>query len=363
MASVTGDHTAFLYNEDFLKYRFGDTHPYQSQRGKCTKELLESLGIFGGNAIVYPTQPALEEDLLMVHSIDHIDYVRKKCQSGKGTLDLGDTPATPTLYEGSLAAVGASLDGVDGILQGRFLHAFNPGGGHHHARANCSAGFCVFNDVALAVRHAQRRHGLERIAVIDTDGHHGDGTQSIFYNEKVLTISLHHYTKGFYPGTGSSAEVGSGYGAGYSINLPLPAQTGDTTYIKAFEEVAITALKEYRPEMIVHQFGVDGHYTDPLVGLGLTTRGYERLAKVTHGAAHELCNGQYLVAGGGGYNPEAATRCWAIMFCTISGVFPKDPARYEALHDKETPKEPPGVAREVEKMVDQIKAEVLPLIK
>lgn len=360
---MTGDHTAFLYSEDFLKYRFGETHPYQSRRGKCTKEMLEGLGIFGDQAIVFPTQPAREEDLLMVHTIDHVEYVKKKCEAGRGTLDLGDTPATATLYEGSLAAVGASLDGVDGILQGRFLHAFNPGGGHHHARSNCSAGFCVFNDVALAVRDAQRRHGLERIAVIDTDAHHGDGTQSIFYNEKVLTVSLHHYTKGFYPGTGSPGEVGYGYGAGYSINVPLPSRTGDDTYLKAYQEIAVPALREYRPELIIHQFGVDGHFTDPLVGLGLSTHGYERLSQVTHDAAHELCNGEYLVVGGGGYNPEAATRCWAIMFCTISGVYPHDRSRYEALHDKSVPKEPPGVAEEVGETVDRIRAEVLPLIR
>lgn len=363
MSLVTGDHCAFLYNEDFLKYYFGENHPFQPYREKATLELLEKLGIFGDKAIVHKTYPASIEDLLMVHSKEHIDFVRRRCESGYGLLDRGDTPATKTLLEGALAAVGATIDGAEGIMNGKFLHAFNPAGGLHHARSECSSGFCVFNDIAVAVRALQRRFKKERIAIIDIDGHHGDGTQSVFYNEKVLTISLHHFSLGFFPGSGGTREIGEGYGKGYAINVPLPFRTGDRTYLKAYNEVVITALKEYRPDFIIHQFGVDAHFLDPLVGLGLTTRAYEQIANVTHKAAHELCNGHYLVVGGGGYNIETVPRCWAIMFCTVSGVYPKESAAWDALHDKESPPEPEGVAEEVERTISRIKAEIIPLIK
>ena len=359
---MTGDHCAFLYNEGFPKYSFGEGHPFQSRREQETRELLDQLGIFGDQAIIYNTHPATVEDLMMVHSREHIDFVRKRCELG-GYLDRGDTPATSTLYEGSLAAVGATLDGVEGIMTGRFLHAFNPAGGLHHARSESSSGFCVFNDLAVAVRALQRRFKKERVAIIDIDGHHGDGTQSVFYKEKILTISLHHYSTGFYPGTGNMGENGQGYGTGYAINVPLPSRTGDRTYLKAYKEVVLTALEEYRPDMIMQQFGVDAHFSDPLVGLGLTTHGYESIAKLTHEAAHKFCNGQYMVTGGGGYNLEAVRRCWTIMFCTISGVYPKDRASWEALHDPKGVPEPPSVEGEVERTIERIRAEVLPLIK
>jgi acetoin utilization protein AcuC len=185
----------------------------------------------------------------------------------------------------------------------------------------------------------------------------------VFYNEKILTISLHHLSSGFYPGTGRTKEVGEGYGKGYAINVPLPFRTGDKTYLKAYKEIALTALDDYRPDMIVHQFGVDAHFSDPLVGLGLTTHAYEDIAKLTHEAAHKLCNGQYMVVGGGGYNLEAVPRCWAIMFCTISGVYPKDPKAWEALHDPHGMPEPEEVPGEVDETIRRLKAEVLPLIK
>ncbi|MDD1746626.1 MAG: hypothetical protein LUQ16_02580 [Methanomassiliicoccales archaeon] len=360
---MTGDHCAFLYNEEFPKYYFGENHPWQPHRDWKTRELLEGMGIFGDHAIIYKTQPATEQDLLMVHSQQHIDFVKKRCQSGGGLLDRGDTPATETLYEGSLAAVGATLDGVEGIVNGRFLHAFNPAGGLHHARSECSSGFCVFNDIAVAVRALQRRFKKERVAIIDIDGHHGDGTQSVFYKEKILTVSLHHLSSGFYPGTGNTRETGEGYGKGYAINVPLPFRTGDGTYLKAYREIVMTALDEYRPDMIIHQFGVDAHFSDPLVGLGLTTHAYESIAKMTHDAAHRLCNGQYMVVGGGGYNLEAVPRCWAIMFCTISGVYPKDMKAFEALHDKQGMPEPEEVPGEVDETIRRLKAEALPLIK
>ena len=360
---MTGNLTAFLYNDDFMKYYFGPSHPFQPGRVKQTKELLERSGVFQEAAFLQPTKDATVNDLRLVHTQRHIDFVHSSSMRGFGLLDQGDTPATPEIYEGSLAVVGATLEGVEGIMQGRFNHAFNPAGGLHHARADRSAGFCVFNDVAIAMRALQHRHGIQRVAMIDIDGHHGDGTQSVFNSEKTLTISMHHYSMGFYPGTGTGDDDGEGEGEGYHINIPLPFRTGDQTCLAAYRKIVIPALEAYRPEVIVHQFGVDGHFSDPLVGLGLSTHAYEEMARLTHDAAHRLCGGRYLVLGGGGYNEDAVKRCWAIMFCTISGQYPKDSGVFEEWHDKTSIPEPEGVRGKVEETVDRLKREVLPLIQ
>ena len=360
---MSGNLTAFLYNDDFMKYYFGPSHPFQPGRVRQTKELLEQSGVLQGAAFLERTKDATVSDLRLVHTQRHIDFVHSSSMRGFGLLDQGDTPAAPGIYEGSLAVVGATLDGVEGIMQNRFNHAFNPAGGLHHARADRSAGFCVFNDVAIAMRAFQRRHGLQRVAMIDIDGHHGDGTQSVFNNEKMLTVSMHHYSNGFYPGSGSGEEDGEGEGKGYHVNIPLPFRTGDQAFLSAYREIVIPALEAYRPEAIVHQFGVDGHFSDPLVGLGLTTHAYEEAARLTHDAAHRLCEGRYLVLGGGGYNEDAVKRCWAIMFCTISGEYPKDRKVFESWHDVTSIPEPEGVAGEVRETVERLKRDVLPLIR
>ena len=360
--SVNRGSTAFLWNEDFLKYSLGPSHPFQPHREKRTLDLLSEMGAFGDDAVVVEPRSATEEEVAMVHTAEHIRFVKETCARGHGMLDNGDTPVTKELFAGSLAAVGASIVGADLVMKGEAEHAFNPAGGLHHARSYASAGFCVFNDLAVAARHLQRTYGLQRVAIVDVDGHHGDGTQEIFYRERVLTISLHRYGRGFYPGSGSVEEVGEGEGAGFHLNVPLPYRTGHETYIKAYEEVVLPALRAYRPEFIIHQFGADGHFADPLVGLGMTTRTYEEVAKLTHEAAHELCGGRYLVAGGGGYKEEAVARSWAIMFCAISGLDVPLRSRIDGLHDVSGIEEPAGNAELVEAVIGQLKAEVLPRI-
>ncbi|MHC1579291.1 MAG: arginase family protein, partial [Candidatus Alkanophagales archaeon] len=184
--------TAFIYSDEYLKYDFGPFHPFRPDREKRTLELLRRLGVIDGvRARVYEARAATEEELMLVHDPEYIRFVKEKSEQGYGLLDYGDTPATRGIYEGAAARAGGSLLGADLIMRGEVAHAFNPGGGLHHARRNSAAGFCVFNDVALAARHLQRKYGLERIAIVDIDGHHGDGTQEIFNREKVLTISFH----------------------------------------------------------------------------------------------------------------------------------------------------------------------------
>jgi acetoin utilization protein AcuC len=354
--------TAFLYSDDFLLYQFGPGHPFQPIREKLTLDTLSSVGVFDicGSTVVAPP-PVDMAHLNAVHPPEFVSFVEEMCRSN-GELDQGDTPANPGLFKGALAAVGATLRGVQGIMAGEFSHAFNPAGGLHHAHPTRASGFCVFNDIAVGVRALQRDFGLERVAVVDIDGHHGDGTQDIFYDESVLTISLHRYGRGFFPGSGSAEERGEGEGRGYNINVPLPPGTGDGLYLKAFKAVVLPALRIYQPQLIIHQFGVDGHHNDPLVGLGLTTRGYEDLSRLTHEAAHDLCGGKYMVVGGGGYDIDATRRTWAIMYAGISHDQQAN-GRTASLHDREEVISNENIAAEVDKVIERQKDVSLPLLE
>lgn len=357
--------TAFLYHEDYLRYDFGPAHPLKPRRYKETFELLQKLGIFNEMVKHYKPSRATEEDLQLVHSHEYIRTVKEKCASGSGYLDYGDTPARRGVYEASCAKVGGSILGADLIMRGDVEHAFNVGGGLHHARRSSAAGFCVFNDVAIAARHLQKRHGLKRIAIVDVDGHHGDGTQWIFYKEPILTISLHRYGGGFfgrfYPGTGAVDEIGEDRGKGYSVNIPLPVGTSDRAYLEAFNEIVPPLIESYKPEILLNQFGVDTHYQDPLVGLSLTTKSYVEVSATLHRLAHEFSDGRYLIFGGGGYEPSNVSRCWALMFITVAGAKPKNEKKYEALFDKNIEAENTRILEEVRGVIKEVKKTIFPL--
>lgn len=355
-----GGSTVFLYHDDFLKYQFGARHPFQPVRERMTLDTLRSLGALDGSPVVVPT-PVDMDTLMTVHLEGYIERVRELSRRG-GLLDRGDTPARPGLYEGALMAVGATVDAARGIARGEFEHAFNPAGGLHHAHPARAAGFCVFNDIAVAVRALQREFGIGRVAVVDIDAHHGDGTQAIFYDEDVLTISLHRYGDDFFPGSGEADEIGEMEGMGSNINVPLPAGTDDNLFLHAFRSVAIPALRSYRPNVIIQQFGVDGHYRDPLADMGYTTRGYAEVAKLTHELAHELCEGRYLVLGGGGYDLDATRRAWSIMYCIMSEAS-VDRGRIMELHDQEAPLADRRTADRVLEVIEEVRQRSLPLLE
>ncbi len=351
--------TAFLYTDAYLAYQFGAGHPFQPIREKYTLDLLHELHVFDGQARHLEPPPATLDDLLSVHTPEYLTYVQRLCAVGRGYLDSGDTPATQGLYEGALSVVGGSLYGAQLVFDGVVDHAFNPGGGLHHAKADQASGFCVFNDIAVAIRFLQARYGLKRIAVVDIDGHHGDGTQALFYDEPILTISTHRL--GIFPGTGYVEDIGVGAGTGYSVNLPLPEGTCHEVYLHAFTEIVPPLIEVYDPEFIICQFGVDGHYLDPLVGLALTTRTYEAVSRILHDLSHRCAGGKLLVVGGGGYTVQAVARCWAIMFATISHALPAaSTARYAQLFDREFSFHDQRVADRVEDTVRRLKARVFP---
>lgn len=308
---------AFVWHERYLGYYFGPEHPFNPQREKATLELLKRLKAFNSKAKIVSARAATETELRLVHTQGYIDFVKAKSKEGKGYLDYGDTPARQGIYEAACYRVGGSLIAADLAMQG--IKAFNPAGGLHHAKPASAAGFCIFNDVAIAARYLQQNYKLKKIAIVDIDGHHGDSTQQIFYSEPILTISLHRYSPFFYPGTGSAEEKGQGAGKGFNINIPLEAGTGDKVYLKKFNEAVPRALTKYKPEAIIAQFGVDAYKDDSLVGLGLTAKAYKAIAEKLCNLTKQLSS-KLLVLGGGGYS-KAVPRLWALIFLILADEF------------------------------------------
>ncbi len=282
--------------------------------------------------------------LLTAHDPDYLDRLQAADRRGHGTLDGASTPAWRGVWRRARVAVGGSLACVDAIATAGAAHAFNPGGGLHHAHRDRTSGFCPLNDVVIAVRHAQRHYGWHRIAIIDIDGHHGDGTQELLYGEDVLTVSLHRYDGRFFPGSGHYDELGWGPGLGSKVNIPLPRGTSDATYRRVFDALVPPLVRAYRPQAIILQFGVDGHYQDAMVRLGLTLGTFAHIARSVHQLAHRLCDGRLVVVGGGGYNPTVVARCWATLLLALLEA----PAAVRAKATALIGTEKPPVARGLE---------------
>jgi len=246
------------------------------------------------------------------------------------------------MYETEGLKVGAALTAARLITAGQAQVAFSFAGGMHHARPALASGFCVFNDVAAAI-HWLMRQGL-RVAYVDIDVHHGDGVQAAFYDtDQVLTISLHQAGILFYPGTGFPEELGTGAGYGYSINLPFMIYTSEELYLWAFRQVVVPLVRQFAPDVLVTQLGVDTHYRDSLGSLKLTTQGYVTLIEELETLADTI--GRWLAFGGGGYAVDVVPRAWTLAYGLMSGqTFPDElpPAYSERygpgqLHDTAGP--------------------------
>jgi acetoin utilization deacetylase AcuC-like enzyme len=251
-------------------------------------------------------QPATNEQLARVHSDGLIARVRDSRHKGAHLLD-SDTYVTQGSYDAARLAAGGVCCAVDGIASREFdngLALVRPPG--HHAERSRVGGFCLFNNVAIAARHAQAVHGLQRILIVDFDVHHGNGTQDVFYEDgSVLLVSLHLYYPFFYPGTGAADETGRGPGQGTTVNIPFGTGAGDKWYLRAFKEILWPKARLFEPDLILVSVGFDAHWMDPLAGASLTLSGYASLTQEVITMADSLCEGRVLFVLEGGYQPQA----------------------------------------------------------
>jgi acetoin utilization protein AcuC len=315
----------FAYSPALDAYDLGPGHPFRPERASLTAALLTDYGVVGPGALAPLTfDPATPGALLRVHDEEYLRAVRaasdapERWPGGRG-IGPGDTPAFAGMHEASAAIAGATCAALSSVLEGRHHRAFAPAGGLHHAHRERAAGFCVYNDVAIAIAAALERDPGLRICYLDIDAHHGDGVQEAFYQEpRVLTISLHEDGRYLYPGTGSWRERGAGSGTGSVLNLPMPPYADDRCYLHAFEQAAAPAVLAFAPHILVTQNGADGHWSDPLTTLGLTIGGYEALYAAITALADEACGGRVVACGGGGYSwLTVVPRVWTLLAASL----------------------------------------------
>ncbi len=286
----------------YLEHDTG-SHVESKQRLLAINSCLDKSGI-NGQLIPLSPRAATAEELLAIHTREHINRVESYSQRGGGWLD-GDTVTSPGSFKTALYAVGGLLRGVDMVMSGEMNSAFalvRPPG--HHATPQRAMGFCLFNNVAIAARYAQQRHGLKRVFIVDFDVHQGNGTQEAFYDDPdVLYFSTHQYP--FYPGTGGVDETGRGAGRGATVNVPLPAGCGDDQYRQAYREILVPIARLFQPELILISAGYDAHWADQIAMMEMSVRGFADIVTVIKELADELCGGRLLVTLEGGYHLEA----------------------------------------------------------
>ena len=272
------------WDEALTRYDFGPGHPFDPVRLRLTMALASELGVLSSPAVTMVSpSPATDGSLATVHDEDYIEAVRRAGRTLAPDLRYGlgtaDDPVFEGMHEAAALVVGATTAAARSVWSGDAVHAVSVAGGHHHAMRASASGFCVYNDLAVAIRWLLAA-GAERVAYVDLDVHHGDGVQAAFYDDpRVLTISLHEHPATLFPGTGLPGETGTGAGEGYAVNVALPAGTADAGWLRAIDAVVLPLLRAFKPTVLVSQHGCDGHRLDPLANLQLTIDG-QRLAEV-----------------------------------------------------------------------------------
>jgi acetoin utilization deacetylase AcuC-like enzyme len=317
--------TAVVEDSRFRDHRGPAGHPERPERLAAVHDALEPQR---ERLVALAPRPATRDEILRVHSADHLERVAGACEQAPAQLDA-DTYVAPRSFEVGLLAAGGSVDLARAIAAGRFqagVACVRPPG--HHAEADRAMGFCLFNNVAVAAQALRAEDGVDRVLILDWDVHHGNGTQHSFEEDPaVLYVSTHQYP--YYPGTGAASEAGRGRGAGATLNIPLPEGCGDPEYIGAFQRILVPAAHGFRPDFILVSCGFDAHRDDPLAGMLLTGEGYAALAAIVRHLADALCGGRLAFILEGGY--------------ALSGVREGTGAVLGAILEPEAPELPPVV--------------------
>ncbi len=317
---------ALAYSHDLDAYDLAPLHPLRPERVSGTVALLGELGLIGedGPLVPIPVPPATRQELERVHDPGYVDAVIR-CSDGTSIdprhgLGTADNPVFLDMHDVSALIAGATLAATEAVTSGRFTRAFAPAGGLHHAHGDRASGFCVYNDVAVAIAAALDREPELRVAYIDIDAHHGDGVQAAFYDDpRVLTVSVHESGRYLFPGTGFPRERGAGAARGTAVNVPVPPYADDECYRLAITEVVAPAVRRFSPDLLVTQNGADANHADPLTTLGLTLAGSAWISRSLVALADERCSGRIVATGGGGYEwRHVVPHAWAAVAAALA---------------------------------------------
>jgi acetoin utilization protein AcuC len=308
-----------------LGYGFGPDHPFNPLRLELTMALARDLGVLDRPSVaMLPIEPADDALLETVHDPAYVAAVkaagdRQVADLARG-LGTADNPLFPDMHEATSLVVGATVAAARAVLAGDATHGVSIAGGLHHAMPAAASGFCLYNDVAVAIT-ALLDAGVERIAYIDIDVHHGDGVQAVFYDDpRVLTISVHESGRTLFPGTGFANETGGPAAPASAVNVALPAGAGDPSWLRAFHAVVPPLVRAFAPTVLVSQHGCDTHALDPLANLLVSVDAQRLVHGALHDLAHEVCAGRWLATGGGGYEiVRVVPRTWTHLLAIAAG--------------------------------------------
>ena len=316
---------AVPWDPALIEYDFGPSHPLNPIRVELTIALARALGVMDRpNVTLLGVTPADDALLTLVHTPSYLDAVKEAGSTGRPDplhgLGTMDNPVFTDMHEASALVAGGTLAAARAVLEQTHDHAVNVAGGLHHAMPAAASGFCVYNDPAIAIAWLLEQ-GVEKIAYVDIDAHHGDGVQAAFWDDpRVLTISLHESGRTLFPGTGFPDEIGGAGAEGTAVNVALPAGTGDTSWLRAFHAVVPPLVRAFAPEILVSQHGCDSHALDPLTNLLVSLDGQRTAHAALHGLAHEVCDGRWIATGGGGYElVRVVPRSWTHLLAEASG--------------------------------------------
>jgi acetoin utilization protein AcuC len=316
-----GSRCAVVWDECVLGYDLGGHHPLHPVRLDLTMRLARSLGVLDGVDVIKP-DPAADTDLRRVHHPEYLAAVRAAPTTHANLVGYGlgtdDNPIFDRMHESAALVAGGSIRAAERILSGQANRAISIAGGLHHAMSDRAAGFCVYNDCAVAIAW-MLANGVERIAYVDIDVHHGDGVQAAFYDDpRVLTISLHQHPLTLWPGTGFPSELGGSHAQGSAVNIPLPPGTDDAGWQRAFHAVVPSVLDSFRPQVLVSQCGADAHREDPLADLALSVDGQRAIYRTLRDLSEKFAAGRWLALGGGGYALfRVVPRAWTHLLATV----------------------------------------------
>ncbi|MDP9394364.1 MAG: acetoin utilization protein AcuC [Actinomycetota bacterium] len=316
-----------VWDESMLAYDFGPGHPLAPVRVELTMRLARELGVLDARGVTVTPVPATDDALLaLVHDEDYVEAVRRAGTAPLRTdlargLGTDDNPVFAGMHEVSSRVVTASVACARAVLRADAEHAVNVSGGLHHAMPAGASGFCVYNDLAVAIAWLLES-GVERVAYVDVDVHHGDGVERVFWDDpRVLTVSVHETGRSLFPGTGWAEDVGGSGAEGSAVNLALPPGTGDAGWLRAFHAVVPQVVEAFEPQVLVSQHGCDSHALDPLAHLALSVDAQRASYEAVHDLAHRVTGGRWVAAGGGGYEiVDVVPRAWSHLLGIAAGA-------------------------------------------